>query len=112
MTNLIATILITTNAHWTVLKTEPSYMNCAVNGCTADHSEKRTEKQVLYRIIQAEVLFEGATNRMVLKSEVLPCEEKLRVLYSGWDYEKPKQQWGGFSTNVWLTNTWLIPGGK
>jgi len=67
--------------------------------CQADHSEKRTEQESIYRVTQARIVFDGTTNHSVLKSEILPGERRVRVLYSGFDYEKPKWQWGFFVTN-------------
>lgn len=91
MTNLLVSILISTNAHWTIVKNEPSDRNCLVLGCKADHSEKRTEEKILYRVVEAEIIFDGATNRTVLESaEIKPWRgREIRVLYSGWDYTKP-----------------------
>ena len=101
MTNLIATLIIITNTHWTVVKTEPSYVKCAVFGCQKDHSEKRTESATICRAFIAEVQFDGTTNRFPLRAEILtnaaPTE---RVLYSGFDYTK--------QTTVLLTN-WSFP---
>lgn len=99
MTNIIAAIVITTNSHWSVVKTEPSYINCNVLGCLADHSEKKTEAETIWRVTEGVWTYEGTTNRTVLKSEKIKCEPaRLRVLYSGFDYERTRPNF------LWTTN--------
>ena len=90
MTNIIAALIITTNTHWVVVKTEPSNINCNVIGCKADHSEMRTEAQTVYRVTESEFRWQGEKKRVVLKSEEIPqAKPVLRVQYSGFDYTIP-----------------------
>lgn len=105
MTNIVAALIITTNSHWSVIRTEPSGISCAVIGCARDHSEQRTERETVYRVSQAEFVFEGATNRVTLKSEVI-SQGRERILRSGFDYVKEKSPFFYASP---ITNWWVSP---
>lgn len=103
MTNLIAALIISTNTHWTVVRTEPSTVNCNVMGCKADHSEQRVEEAHIFRVVEAEFDFEGVKRRVAIKSEELPQSSvQQRIQYSGFDYVRAYPQW------TTLTNNWVI----
>ena len=110
MTNIVVSILIVTNSHWTVMEVKPSNLNCCVIGCQEDHSEMRIESETVQRIWVALVPFEGATHRVTLKTEfVVPANEigKRRTVYSGFDYKKEKKpvSWAIPSPFDQLTNS-------
>src|SRR4030095_7294191 len=104
-------LITTTNSHWVTVNTAASDRQCNVLGCKADHSEKRTEELLRWRVTECEIVFEGAKNRVVLQIEPLPKKFGpgfQRTLYSGWDYEREKPRtWTWQATNTWPPQGWI-----
>lgn len=84
----VARIILSTNVHWTLVETKSSNYGCNVLGCRRDHSEMRIEREDIWIITRAEIVYEGRTNFLTLKCEPSLRSGSTRILYSGVDYER------------------------